>query len=329
MPLVVLFVLLWSSGYVVGALGVDAAPPLALLTIRFALAIGPVVFLATRVEGWRRAPLGRLAAVGLLLQGVQFSGVYGGLSLGVPAALSSLIVLGLAPVATTALATLSGLERPGARVWLLLAVGIAGVLLSLAPELGSAQIGAGAALTVLGMLGLSGGTVLQKRWVGAADPRVAVAAQLIAAAALVVPVSASTGQLDVHPSLQLGWTALWLAFPLSIGATILFVTLLDRYDASTVTALLLTVPAVTAVESAVVLGERLSPLSLAGMVVSTAAVYGVVRGPAGSRARDGQREAARPADRADANRHAPLPAHEVRQPRPTAVRMRPGEQAAA
>jgi drug/metabolite transporter (DMT)-like permease len=297
MPLV-LFVLLWSSGYVVGALGVDAAPPLALLTIRFAIAIGPVIFLATRVDGWRRAPLGRLAVVGLLLQGVQFSGVYGGLSLGVPAALSSLIVLGLAPVATIALTTLAGLERTDTRAWLLLGTGVGGVLLSLAPELGSAHIGAGAALTVVGMLGLSGGTVLQKHWAGQADARVAVAAQLTAAAALIVPVSAATGELGVQPSLQLGWTALWLAFPLSIGATMLFVKLLDRYDANTVTSLLLAVPAVTAVESALVLGERLQPVSLLGMAVSIAAVYGVVsrQAPRRSEARP-PRPAAEPSRR--------------------------------
>ena len=75
-----------------------------------------MIVLATRMEGWRQAPLRRLAAVGLLLQGVQFAGVNGGLSLGVPAALSSLIVLGLAPVATTALATATGLSRPDRRV---------------------------------------------------------------------------------------------------------------------------------------------------------------------------------------------------------------------
>jgi drug/metabolite transporter (DMT)-like permease len=319
MPLVVLFVLLWSSGYVVGALGVDAAPPLALLTIRFALAIGPVLFLATRVKGWRQLPLGRMAVAGLLLQGVQFSGVYGGLSLGVPAALSSLVVLGLAPVTTIAITALAGLERPDARAWLLLGAGIGGVLLSLAPELGGAHIGAGVALTVLGMLGLAGGTVLQKHWVGTADARVAVAVQLIAAAALVVPVSVSTGQLDVQPSLQLGWTALWLAFPLSIGATILFVKLLDRYDASTVTSLLLTVPAVTAVESAIVLGETLHLLSLLGMAVSIAAVYGVVsrQAPRRSAARPPRPAAApsRPASR------RPSPAW-ARRPlaRPTPVR---------
>jgi drug/metabolite transporter (DMT)-like permease len=297
-PVFALFVLLWSSGYVVAALGVDAASPLALLSLRMALALPVAVALAVRVPGWRQAPMGRLAVLGLLLLGVQFGGVYGGLGLGVPPALSSLIVLGLTPLATTALATATGLERPPLRVWLLLAVGIGGVGLSVAPELGGAHVGAGIGLTLFGMLGLAGGTVLQKRWVAAADQRVTVAVQLVAVTAVLLPVTAAAGQLDVHPSVKLAGALVWLAWPMSIGATSLFVWLLGRYDASTVTAALLTVPAVTAIESAVLLGEPLSPLSLLGMAVSTAAVYGVVRRPAPARsgARP-PRPAAAPSDR--------------------------------
>jgi len=276
LPLVV-FVLLWSSGYVVGALGVESASPLGLLTVRFALALVLAVPLALRAPGWRRAPFGRLALIGLLLQGVQFAGVYGGLSLGVPAALSSLVILGLAPVATTLIATAGGMERPGARVWIMLAVGVAGVGISVAPELGDAHLGAGVALTALGMLGLAGGTVLQKRWAGAADPRVSVAVQLVAASVVLAPVAALTGQLHVTDWWQLAWTTAWLAWPLSIGATILFVRLLRHFDASTTSSLLLVVPAVTAVLSALVLGERLHLLSLLGMAVTIAAVLTVVR----------------------------------------------------
>jgi drug/metabolite transporter (DMT)-like permease len=78
-----LFVLIWSSGYVVGALAIQVADPLPLLAVRFALASLVLVPLAMRHGRWRGAPLGRLAVVGLLLQVVQFGGVYGGFALGV------------------------------------------------------------------------------------------------------------------------------------------------------------------------------------------------------------------------------------------------------
>ena len=85
-----LFVVLWSSGYVVGALAIDVADPVPLLALRFTLAALVAVPLALRHGRWRGAPLGRLAMVGVLLQVVQFGGVYGGFALGVPAALSAL-----------------------------------------------------------------------------------------------------------------------------------------------------------------------------------------------------------------------------------------------
>src|SRR5690349_2208616 len=115
-----LFVVLWSSGYVVGALAIGEADPLPLLALRFTL-----------------------AALGALLQVVQFGGVYGGFALGVPAALSALAMLGLSPLVTTGLAVGSGQERSDARLWAGLAIGVVGVAISLAPELGSARVGLG------------------------------------------------------------------------------------------------------------------------------------------------------------------------------------------
>ena len=94
-PLLPTFVLLWSSGYVVGAVAIEVADPLPLLAARFVLASLVAVPLALRHGRWRGAPLGRLAVVGVLLQVVQFGGVYGGFALGVPAALSALVMLGL------------------------------------------------------------------------------------------------------------------------------------------------------------------------------------------------------------------------------------------
>ena len=103
-----IFILLWSSGYVVGALAIEVADPLPLLAVRFTLASLVLVPLALRHGRWRGAPLGRLAVVGLLLQVVQFGGIYGGFALGVPAGLSALVMLGLAPLVTTGLAIGSG-----------------------------------------------------------------------------------------------------------------------------------------------------------------------------------------------------------------------------
>ena len=271
------FIVLWSSGYIAAKYGVDAAPALGLLTLRFALAVPVAVALALRVPGWREAPLARLALVGVLLQGVQFGAAYSGLALGVHPALGSLIMLGLSPVVTTALSAWTGAERVGRRTWALLALGVLGVAVSLEPTLGEADAGPAIALVVLGMLGLAGGTVLQKRWVGKADPRVSVATQLVAGLVVLAPVALISGQLSLEPSSELFLSAAWLAWPLSIGGTWLLVALLHRHDASIVGALLLAVPAVTALMSVAILGDALAPVSALGLAVATAAVVKLVR----------------------------------------------------
>jgi drug/metabolite transporter (DMT)-like permease len=271
-----IFVALWSSGYVVGALAIGVADPLPLLAIRFTLAALVAVPLALRHGRWRGAPLGRLAAVGVLLQVVQFGGVYGGFALGVPAALSALVMLGLSPLVTTGLAIGSGQERGDARLWAGLAVGVLGVAISLAPELGSARVGVGVAVTVVGMLGLASATVLQKRWGAVADPRVSVAAQSVMAAVIVDPAALVLGG-HVDLSARLVLCTAWLAWGMGIVSLLAMVSILRRHAASAVAALLLAVPAVTAIGSSVALGEALHPASLLGMLVAMAGIGAVLR----------------------------------------------------
>ena len=271
-----IFVVLWSSGYVVGALAIGVADPLPLLALRFTLAALVAVPLALRSGRWRGAPLGRLAAVGVLLQVVQFGGVYGGFALGVPAALSALAMLGLSPLVTTGLAVGSGQERGDARLWAGLAIGVAGVAISLAPELGNARVGVGVAVTLVGMLGLASATVLQKRWGAVADPRVSVAAQAVIGALIVDPAALVFGG-HVDMSARLVLCTAWLAWGMGIVSLLALVSILRRHAASALAALLLAVPAVTAIGSALALGEALHPASLLGMLVATAGIGAVLR----------------------------------------------------
>ena len=275
-PLLPAFVVLWSSGYVVGAIAIGVADPLPLLAARFLLASVLAVPLALRHGRWRGAPLGRIAVAGILLQVVQFGGVYGGFALGVPAALSALVMLGLAPLVTSAIAVGTGRERGDARLWTGLAIGVLGVAISLAPELGDARVGVGVAVTLIGMLGLAGGTVVQKHWAGGADVRVSAAVQSVTGAILVTPALAVFGgRFDVGPRLLLSLG--WLAWGMGIVTLLLLVHLLRAHAASTVGALLLVVPAVTAIASAPILGEALHPASLVGMVVALVGVAAVIR----------------------------------------------------
>ena len=96
-----LFVVLWSSAFIAGSVGLRSAPPLLLTLLRFAAA-GVLLALAaglTRAPWPRGRQLGHVIVAGLLLQAVQFGGFYWAMALGLPAALTAL-VQGMTPVLT-------------------------------------------------------------------------------------------------------------------------------------------------------------------------------------------------------------------------------------
>ena len=129
----------------------------------------------------------------------------------------------------------------------------------------------GVGLTFVGMLGLAGGTVLQKRWATGVDPLVSAAAQSVTGAVVMVPALGVTGghyDVGVRLALSVGW----LGWGMGIGTLLVLLTLLRRLHASRVGALLLLVPAVTALASAPALGEPLHAAALVGMAVSAAGV---------------------------------------------------------
>jgi drug/metabolite transporter (DMT)-like permease len=278
-----LFVLLWSSGYVVGAVALRAAGPLPLLETRYVIASLITVPFALHRGLPDRAVLARLALLGALLQFVEFVGVYCGVATGVAPAVAALVMTGLSPPATTALAVAVGQERGDARLWLGLAVGLTGVGIGLVPELGGASAGAGLLLVCFGLLGLAAGTVLQKRWGTLTDPMTSIAVQSLTTTGLLTPLLLVVGgRFEIGPKLVL--TVLWIGIGLAVLTVFVLIELLRRTDASRVGALLLLVPAVTALASAPVLGERLHTLSFLGMALAALGVGTVLRrGRAGGR----------------------------------------------
>src|SRR3712207_3126997 len=108
-----MFVLLWSTGFIGARLGLPHAGPLTFLALRYALAglLLALVALAMGAPWPRRAgELGHYALAGLLVHGLYLGGVFVGISLGVEAGVSALIV-GLQPLLTAALAGLLLGER--------------------------------------------------------------------------------------------------------------------------------------------------------------------------------------------------------------------------
>lgn len=268
-----LFILLWSSGYVAGKLALPHTGPLTLLTLRFGLAavVLIAVALATGAPWPHRAQAwGHLAVVGLLMQVLHFSCIYFALQWGLSAGVAGLLI-GLMPLATALGAHLWLAEHLGRAQGLGLAGGLAGVALVIADKpLGGAW--AAYAVAGVGLLGLVAGTLYQKRFCAYMDLRSGAGVQMAVSAAAVALMAGPTEGLAVDWCAEFIGAWLWLGLVNSIGAFSLMFIMIRRGQAGQVARLFFLIPGVSALMGFVLLGERLQPLALAGFALSALAV---------------------------------------------------------
>jgi drug/metabolite transporter (DMT)-like permease len=283
-PVPLLFVFLWSTGFIVAKLGLPYAPPLTFLILR---CLGVLAVLLPVVLIWRAPwPRGRLlhvAVAGLLLQAGYLGGVWAAIKLGMPAGLTALIV-GMQPILTAAAAPLIG-ERVRPRQWIGFVLGLLGVALVVHAKLHLPGLtAAGIALCVFALLCITAGTLYQKRWCPGFDLRTGTVIQFAATVAALLPLAIVLEGLDLRFS-RVTWSAdfivawLWSIFALSIGAIFLLFTLIRRSRATEVTSLLYLTPPTTAIMAWLLFGEAFSPLALAGMAVAVLGVAFVVKKP--------------------------------------------------
>lgn len=278
----VLFVLLWSTGFIGSKLGAADAEPFTFLALRFLLVLAllvPVVLLGRRqARGWHER--GHAMVAGTLIHGAYLGGVFWAIRHGMPAGVAALIV-SLQPIVTAVLAGPLLGERLSARHWLGLALGLVGAVLILAPKLeravaaggsGSGIDAATVTATVLALAGITAGTLYQKKFAGRIDLVVGAVWQYVGALAVV-----GTGSLLLETRV-VNWTpnfifALgWLVVVLSIGAIFLLMLLIRQNAVASVSGLFYLVPAVTAVIAYFMFGETLDLVQTAGLVLATLAV---------------------------------------------------------
>jgi len=283
-PVPLLFVFLWSTGFIVAKLGLPYAPPLTFLIVR---CLGVLAVLVPLVVVFRAPwPHGRMlhvAVAGILLQAGYLGGVWAAIKLGMPAGLTALIV-GMQPILTAAAAPLIG-ERVRPLQWLGLLLGLGGVALVVYAKIQAAGLSAaGIALCVFALLSITAGTMYQRRWCPRFDLRTGTVIQFAATVAVLLPLAVWLEGLDPAFS-RIDWTRdfvvawLWSVFALSIGAIFLLFTLIGRSAATEVTSLLYLTPPTTALMAWLLFGESFTLPGLAGMVLAVTGVAFVVRKP--------------------------------------------------
>ncbi|WP_295981808.1 DMT family transporter [uncultured Variovorax sp.] len=273
------FVLIWSTGFIVARYGMPYAPPLKFLAVRFALSLacfGAWVALA-RVE-WpkQRTQWAHLAVTGVLMQAGYLGGVWAAVREGMGAGLVALLV-GIQPVLTAVWLSFTG-GSINARQWAGLGLGFAGLVLVVLRKLGQGgEVSVETmALALMALVSITAGTLYQKRFVAPCDVRSASAVQMAAAVLVTLPFAALETD-SIHWNLYSGGAMAWSVLALSLGGSSLLYMLIQRGTATAVTSLLYLVPPCTAVMAWLLFSEPITLVTVLGIGLTAAGVSLVVR----------------------------------------------------
>jgi drug/metabolite transporter (DMT)-like permease len=274
------FLLFWSGGYSFAKLGLAHIEPLTMLALRYGLAMLALLpFLLRKGIRW---PVGArhwaaIALTGFLIQGVYFGLAYLAMKRGMNAGTTA-IIMALQPILVAAVAPLVIFRPAGRSLWLGLLLGFGGVILVVLSE---GRLGPSPWIAVtlaLGALcGITAATLFEA-WNGKkTDPAVGGVVQYAVGFALLLPAAWFTESMVIDWHLDLIVALSYLVIANSIISVGLYIALLQRGDATRISALMFLVPPLAMVLAWAILGEVVTPLALVGFGLSAFAVYLVNR----------------------------------------------------
>jgi drug/metabolite transporter (DMT)-like permease len=274
----VVFVLIWSTGFIVARYGMPHAPPMKFLALRYAFSVGcfAIWALAARVA-WPadRRQFKHLAVIGVLMHAGYLGGVWAAVKLGMGAGLAALLV-GLQPVLTAVWIS----SRGGAvsrRQWAGLLLGFGGLALVVWQKLGLGEINtANFALALGALVSITAGTLYQKRFLAPCDVRTANLVQLCAAFVVTLPLALLESE-GMQWNGQLVGALAWSVLALTLGGSSLLYLLIQRGAATAVTSLLYLVPPCTALMAWLLFAEPIATSTVLGMGLTALGVSLVVR----------------------------------------------------
>lgn len=282
------FVLIWSTGFIVARYGMPYAPPFTFLLWRYFFSILcflPWIALAGVSWPADRKQFFHLSVTGMLMHAGYLGGVWAAVKAGMGSGLSSLIV-GIQPVLTAIwLSTLS--KSAGShghisrRQWLGLLLGFSGLVLVVWRKL---TLGTpmdhvtpqNMAWAVMALVAITTGTLYQKRFVKPCDVRTANTVQLLAAAAVTLPL-AWLEPAGMQWNGQLMGALAWSVLGLTLGGSSLLYLLIQRGAAATVASLMYLVPPTTALIAWLLFDEAITAMTLLGTAITAVGVSLVVR----------------------------------------------------
>ncbi|RIX48190.1 MAG: DMT family transporter [Rhodocyclales bacterium GT-UBC] len=274
-----LFVFLWSTGFIGAKFGLPHAEPLSFLLTRYLLVIllmGGIALLTRAPWPKKHSDWLHIGVSGVLVHAVYLGGVFVAIGNGLPAGITALVV-GMQPLLTALGAGWLLGERVSGRQWAGLGLGFVGVGMVVSGKLGEAALGPMLIPALVALLGITVGTLYQKRFCPRFDLRSGSVIQFVPSALL-------TGlAVGLFEDYRIEWAppflfALgWLVLVLSLGAISLLNLLIRNGSAVNVASLFYLTPPTTALIAWLAFGEQLGLVPLLGMLVAVSGVYLVAR----------------------------------------------------
>ncbi len=275
-----LFVFLWSTGFIGAKYGLPYAEPLSFLFVRYlaVIALMTAIALLTRAP-WPKAPMQwvHIGVSGLLVHAVYLGGVFIAIKQGLPAGITALVV-GMQPLLTALGAGWLLGERVVGRQWLGLPLGFVGVALVVSGKFGdTAALGPMLVPALCALLGITVGTLYQKRYCARFDLRTGSVIQFVPTALATLPVILLFDGFHVDWTGDFIFALAWLVLVLSIGAISLLNLLIRSGSAVNVASLFYLTPLSTALIAFLMFDEKLGWLAVLGMGLAVSGVYLVAR----------------------------------------------------
>lgn len=273
------FVFLWSTGFIGAKYGLPYAEPLSFLLTRYGL----VITLMTALALLTRAPWPKekmqwlhIGVSGLLVHAIYLGGVFIAIKQGLPAGITALLV-GMQPLLTAFGAGYLLGEKVSRRQWAGLALGFVGVSLVVSGKISEAALGPMLIPAIVALLGITSGTLYQKRFCAKFDLRSGSVIQFVPTALVTAIAVALFEDYRIEWTGEFTFALGWLVLVLSIGAISLLNLLISSGSAVNVASLFYLTPPTTALIAWVIFAENLSLTAGLGMLVAVSGVYLVAK----------------------------------------------------
>jgi drug/metabolite transporter (DMT)-like permease len=274
-----LFVLLWSTGFVGAKYGLPYADPFVFLSVRVLIAAALLLVLVRVMKMpilIGKSAIMRSSLIGFFLHACYLGGVFYAISQGLPAGVAA-VVTSLQPVLVSLIAVKVLGERLRSTQVAGLLLGLVGVFLVLGPTFDSHIPTAGIVAIVVALIGSTSATLLQKK-IGADIPLVAgTAYQYLFSGVVLGAIAIATRETNITWNLRFTAAFIWLLLVLSVGAILLLLWLLNTGSAASVSSLFYLVPPATAIEAFFLFGEKVNTQGFLGIGVTALGVWLVIR----------------------------------------------------